>query len=90
MLIGVLVLAPLTLWRLPTFILVYRIHNSRKLFFPILLTIYKLMAVDILVLAPNILACLWSPICYVKFRLKMSFKYGIVGYTELMNIKLKK
>jgi len=80
-LFGLLVLAPLTLWRLPTFIIVYRIHNSKRYFFKILLEVYKLMLYDIITSPLHIVSFILSPVGYLKFRKATIFKYGSTGYT---------
>lgn len=89
-LIGVLVLAPLTLWRLPTFIIVYRVHNSRRYFFNVLFEVYKLMALDLVYLVFHAIGLLLAPVSYLRFRKETMFKYGNVGYTELLKIEKKK
>ncbi len=80
-LFGLLVMAPLTLWRLPTFIIVFKIHRSKRFFFKVLFTVYKLMLYDILTFVFHIFALLVSPISYCKFRYGTAFKYGSEGVT---------
>lgn len=82
-LFGLLMLVPLTLWRLPTFILVYRVHRSQRLFFKIIYQVYQLMLFDIVMILPNLLGFLMSPISYVRFKLKTMFRYGDQGYGQL-------
>ena len=89
-LFGLLVLAPLTLWRLPTFILVFNIHRSKRFFFTVLFTVYKLMLFDLLAIWIHIFAFIVSPVTFVKFRLRTMFRYGKTGVTELLNVQQKK
>ena len=78
-LIGVLILFPLTLWRIPTFIKLFSYHKSRKFFFPILKRIYIQMFHDVITLPIKIITFLLAPRAYIMFIIKTSFKYGPAG-----------
>lgn len=78
-LIGVLILFPLTLWRIPTFIKLFSYHQSRKFFFPILKSIYIQMVQDVITLPIKIITCLLAPRAYIMYIAKTSFKYGSAG-----------
>jgi hypothetical protein len=69
-------LLPLTLWRLPTFIILYKINNKKKYFFPIIGKIYIQMILDLIGLLPNTIIFLLSPIVFIKFRVKTAFRYA--------------
>lgn len=90
-LFGLLVLTPLTLWRLPTFLIVFKTHHySKRLFFKVLFTIYKLMAFDAMVCLPYLVAFIVSPVTFVRFRYGTMFRYGEDGYEELLNVQRMK
>lgn len=90
-LFGLLILAPLTLWRLPTFIIVFKTHKySKRFFFKILFQVYKLMCYDLVFLIVNVLGFVMAPVSFVKFKRVTMFRYGDVGYTQLLKIQEKK
>ena len=85
-LFGLLVLAPLTLWRLPTFIIVYKIHNSKRYFFKVLFQVYKLMVYDFVFIFVHAIGFVLAPMSYLRFRKATIFRYGTIGYTQLIKI----
>ena len=77
---GVVVLLPLTLWRLPTFIILFKIHNYQKrFFFKILFPLYKQMGIDLLSIFVRIPTLLMFPRAYLTFCYKTCFKYTSLG-----------
>lgn len=79
-LVGVFVLAPLTLWRLPTFVIVFNVHRSKRFFFKVLFEVYKVMAMDLAMLTVNVMAILVAPVSFLRFRYRTMFRYGKKGY----------
>lgn len=74
---AVLFMVPLTLWRLPTFIILIKKHNfSKKMLFPVLFKCYKIMLLDLLRTPIKLLTFLICPRLFVSFTLKNAFKYG--------------
>jgi hypothetical protein len=78
-LIGLLILFPLTLWRIPTVIKLSSYHRSRKFFFPILKRIYVQMVRDVLTLPIKIIVFLLAPRAYIMYIINTSFEYGPAG-----------
>jgi hypothetical protein len=78
-LIGVLILFPLTFWRIPTFIKLFAYHKDRKFFFPILKKIYIQMVRDVLTLPIKIITFLLAPRAYILYIIKTAFQYGPTG-----------
>jgi hypothetical protein len=72
-------MVPLTLWRFPTFVILYKFHNNKIYFFKILFCVYKQLVQDILHLLPRILAFIIAPKQYIQFIVNTSFKYGLDG-----------
>lgn len=70
---------PLTLWRIPTFIILYSHHKDRKLFFSILGSIYEQMLKDLFFIPLKLLTLLIAPRMASVFIYKTSFKYGPLG-----------
>jgi hypothetical protein len=75
-LIGVLFMLPLTLWRIPTFIKLYRYHNDKKLFFNLLKKMYKQLFIDIILLPLKLIVIIVAPVSYYKYVKDTSFNYG--------------
>lgn len=81
---------PLTLWRMPTFIILYKFHNSKYFFFKILFKVYKQLFFDIITLPIKLILIIIAPISYVKFIYHSSFKYGAEGiekFDEIQRLK---
>lgn len=75
-LFGIVVLLPLTLWRMPTFVILFRIHKyKKKMFFKILFTMYAQMLRDIFQLFIKIPTFILFPRAYLSFRSKTAFRY---------------
>ena len=70
---------PLTLWRIPTFLMLYSHHRDRTLFFSILGKIYKQMLRDLLLVPLKIIALLIAPRMTAVFIYRSSFRYGPSG-----------
>ena len=77
--IGVVILLPLTLWRIPTFLKIFWYHRSKKFFFPILKKIYVQMFNDIITLPLKVISFIFAPKMFIDFVLKTSFRYGPAG-----------
>jgi hypothetical protein len=74
--LGVLFFVPVTLWRLPTFFLLFRIHNyAREHAITILLSIYCQMVIDIKWLLPRIVVFVLSPRMCFSFYSNTLLKY---------------
>jgi hypothetical protein len=82
--LGFIILVPLTLWRLPTFVIIYRIQNTRRLFFTIIVKIYQIMLQDILFIFVNLIAFLLTPIGFIKFKINTAFRYDLKGAHEIL------
>jgi hypothetical protein len=67
---------PLTLWRMPTFLILFKTHEFKKsMFFKILFPMYKQMLLDLLFLFARLCAILIFPRAYLTFCYKTSFRY---------------
>ena len=76
-LVGVFLMTPLTLWRLPTFLILFKKHEfARKMFFSILLKIYKRMVFDIIELPVKSFSFIISPRHMLKFYKNTILRYG--------------
>jgi len=75
-LIGLVFMVPLTLWRLPTFIILYRFHKDKYMFFSILFPVYRQMLIDIFALPLKVIVLIVSPLSYIKYIYHTSFQYG--------------
>lgn len=88
--LGFIILVPLTLWRLPTFVIIYRIQNTRRLFFTIIVKIYKIMLQDLFLIFINLFAFLLTPIGFIKFKINTAFRYDLKGHETLLANQKKK
>lgn len=92
-LFGVIVLLPLTLWRMPTFLILFRTHKySKRYFFKILFPMYKQMGIDVLSLFIRVPVFLMFPRAYLTFHYKTSFKYtkqGIDEFSKIQRVKIR-
>jgi len=70
---------PLTLWRFPTFIILYKFHNNKKYFFTILFKMYAQLLKDVITFPLKIIAILAAPKMYYQYVKKTSFNYGPLG-----------
>ena len=79
-LIGIVILMPLTLWRMPTFLILFRSHGyKKKMFFSILFPMYKQMFKDVITIPIKIIALIIFPRASVSFYFKTAFRYTEKG-----------
>ena len=71
---------PLTLWRLPTFVILLKLHEYKKrYFFPILGKVYVQMFLDLCQIFVKILALLLFPRATLDFYRQTAFRYHPEG-----------
>lgn len=74
--IGVVFLLPLTLWRMPTFLILFKTHKYNKnYFFNILFKMYKQMAKDLISIFVKIPTIILFPRASLAFFIKTTFRY---------------
>jgi hypothetical protein len=90
-LISLFTLVPLTLWRMPTFIVLLKANKwNTKYFFPILLLLYKQLLTDIkYALMRVFILCLFPKVC-LSFYFKTVLRYTTDGIKEFNNIQKAK
>ena len=77
-LFGFFFMLPLTLWRMPTFFIIFRTHHfTKRYFFPILFTLYKQMLFDILYLLFRVVFFIISPITSIRFYIQNLLRYSL-------------
>lgn len=88
------VLLPLTLWRMPSFVMIIKQQKYQKhAFFPILFTIYRQMGTDIYFFVIRLWAFFVCPISNLIFYKRTIFKYNFCHEEDLklrleLNLKL--